>query len=63
LAQSRPRRFVLREDRFGRVFPALPPVRGSEPGSGRGRDIGKFGGMLDWVGLRVPEWLGVKVAR
>jgi hypothetical protein len=46
--RSRPRAFVIREDRFGRMFPGLRPF--AEP-SGRLRnalrEIGKPGGVLD----------------
>jgi hypothetical protein len=48
LAQSRPRQFVLREDRFGRIFPNLPPFAEASPALDAAlRDIGKPGGMLD----------------
>ena len=48
LAQSRPRQFVLREDRFGRIFPSLPPFAEASPALDAAlRDIGKPGGMLD----------------
>jgi Animal haem peroxidase len=48
LAQSRPRHFVLREDRFGRIFPNLPPfAEASQALDAALRDIGKPGGMLD----------------
>jgi hypothetical protein len=48
LAQSRPRHFVLREDRFGRIFPNLPPfAEASRTLDAALRDIGKPGGMLD----------------
>jgi Animal haem peroxidase len=47
-AQVRPRRFVIREDRFGRVFPELPPFANASPALEAAlRDIGKPGGMLD----------------
>jgi len=48
LAQSRPRSFVIREDRFGRIFPNLPPFATPSPALDAAlRDIGKPGGMLD----------------
>ena len=48
LAQSRPRQFVLREDRFGRIFPNLPPFATPSPALDAAlRDIGKPGGILD----------------
>ncbi len=48
LAQSPPKRFVIREDRFGRIFPDLPPFATPSPGlEAAMRDIGKPGGMLD----------------
>jgi hypothetical protein len=42
-------RFVIREDRFGRMFPELPPFFRENNGRLRAalRDIGKLGGMLD----------------
>jgi Animal haem peroxidase len=47
-AQSRPRQFVLREDRFGRIFPNLPPFAEASPALDAAlRDIGRPGGMLD----------------
>jgi hypothetical protein len=48
LAQSPPKRFVIREDRFGRIFPDLPPFATPSPAlEAAMRDIGKPGGMLD----------------
>jgi hypothetical protein len=48
-AQTRPRRFVIREDRFGRMFPELDPF--FRENSRRLQDammaIGQRGGMLD----------------
>ena len=47
-AQSRSRRFVIREDRFGRLFPDLPPFAENSPALDAAlRDIGRPGGMLD----------------
>jgi hypothetical protein len=47
-AQSRPRHFVLRENRFGRIFPNLPPFAEVSPALDAAlRDIGKPGGILD----------------
>ena len=47
-AQIRPRRFVIREDRFGRIFPELPPFANAGPALEEAlRDIGKPGGILD----------------
>src|SRR4030095_13469564 len=47
-SRSRPLRFVIREDRFGRMFPALRPFADS---SGRLqaalREIGRPGGIMD----------------
>src|SRR6266550_1358934 len=44
----RPRRFVIREDRFGRIFPGLPPFATPSPRLEAAlRDIGKPGGLLD----------------
>ncbi len=44
----RPHRFVIREDRFGRIFPELPPFANAGPALEEAlRDIGKPGGMLD----------------
>jgi Animal haem peroxidase len=51
LGQQRPRqqRFVIREDRFGRIFPNLPPFfRENSPRLQAAlQDIGKMGGLLD----------------
>src|SRR4051812_31344393 len=48
LADTRPRAFVLREDRFGRIFPHLPSFATPSPALEAAlRDIGKPGGMLD----------------
>jgi hypothetical protein len=49
LGQSTARRFVLREDRFGRMFPELPPFfsRTSPALTEALLDIGKPGGVLD----------------
>ena len=48
LAQSTPARFVIREDRFGRIFPNLPPFATPSPDVMAAlRDIGKPGGILD----------------
>jgi hypothetical protein len=48
-AQTHSRRFVIREDRFGRLFPDLPPFfRENSPRLRAAlRDIGRPGGMLD----------------
>jgi hypothetical protein len=48
-AQARSRRFVIREDRFGRLFPELPPFFGENGPRLQAalRDIGQPGGMLD----------------
>jgi len=47
-AQPRRRRFVIREDRFGRMFPHLPPFAEPSPALDAAlRDIGKPGGILD----------------
>ena len=47
-AQHQRRRFVLREDRFGRIFPQLPPFATASPALEAAlRDIGKPGGILD----------------
>jgi hypothetical protein len=48
-AQPGGRRFVIREDRFGRMFPDIPPFfRENSPRLQEAlRDIGKKGGMLD----------------
>jgi Animal haem peroxidase len=48
-AQSRPRHFVLREDRFGRIFPDLPPFFTSVTDELKAAmvEIGKPGGLLD----------------
>jgi hypothetical protein len=48
-AQTHSRRFVIREDRFGRLFPDLPPFfRKNSPRLRAAlRDIGRPGGMLD----------------
>jgi len=47
-AQVRPRRFVIREDRFGRIFPELPPFANASPALEAAlRDIGRPGGILD----------------
>jgi hypothetical protein len=46
--QSRQRRFVIREDRFGRIFPQLSPF--AEPSRGLSSallELGKPGGILD----------------
>jgi len=46
--QSRPRAFVIREDRFGRMFPGLRPFAESNPRLlATLREIGKPGGILD----------------
>jgi hypothetical protein len=43
-----PQRFVLREDRFGRMFPRLPPFAEPSPELEAALlDIGKAGGILD----------------
>jgi hypothetical protein len=45
---SAPQRFVLREDRFGRMFPRLPPFAEASPELEAALlDIGKAGGILD----------------
>jgi hypothetical protein len=52
-AQVRAQRFVLKEDRFGRIFPNLPPFDAHVTPEQRNaftvalRDIGRPGGMLD----------------
>jgi hypothetical protein len=48
-APLRPRHFVLREDRFGRVFPDLPPFFASVTDELKAAtvEIGKPGGLLD----------------
>jgi heme peroxidase len=52
-AQVITRRFVIREDRFGRMFPTLPPFDSHITAAKRDaftaalRDIGRPGGMLD----------------
>jgi hypothetical protein len=52
-AQVHGRRFVIREDRFGRMFPTLPPFdahigpRRRDALTAALRDIGRPGGMLD----------------
>jgi Animal haem peroxidase len=46
--QMRPRRFVLREDRFGRMFPRLPPfARASKELAAALMEIGKPQGIMD----------------
>jgi hypothetical protein len=46
--QMRPRRFVLREDRFGRLFPELPPfARASAQLTAALMEIGKPQGIMD----------------
>ena len=46
--QSRPRRFVIREDRFSRIFPDLPPFAAPSPQLSEAlMDLGKPGGILD----------------
>jgi heme peroxidase len=46
--RSRPRAFVIREDRFGRMFPNLRPFADSSPRLLNAlREIGKPGGILD----------------
>ena len=46
--QARPRRFVIAEDRFGRMFPQLPPFAESSNGLETALlEIGKPGGILD----------------
>jgi hypothetical protein len=49
IAQStRPRVFVIREDRFGRIFPSLRPFADASPRLLAAlREIGKPGGVLD----------------
>ena len=46
---SRPRAFVIREDRFGRMFPDLDPFFRDNSSRLRAamQDIGKLGGMMD----------------
>src|SRR5262245_1009598 len=47
-ALQRARRFVLRHDRFGRIFPQLPPFATPSPALQAAlQDIGKPGGLLD----------------
>ena len=47
-AQTAARRPVIREDRFGRMFPDLPPFASSRDRLLAAlRDIGKPGGLLD----------------
>ena len=47
-AAARPRHFVIREDRFGRIFPSLPPFATPSAALDAAlRDIGKPGGILD----------------
>src|SRR5262245_55473045 len=48
-AQTRPRSFVIREDRFGRMFPSLDPFFRDNSSRLRAamQDIGKLGGMMD----------------
>ncbi len=49
--QMRPRRFVLREDRFGRLFPELPPfARASAQLTAALMEIGKPQGIMDPAG-------------
>ena len=62
--QSRPRRFVIAEDRFGRMFPELPPF--AEPSNNLETallELGKRGGLLDAMDAldRSPENLIVDV--
>jgi hypothetical protein len=46
--QSRPQRFVIAEDRFGRIFPQLPPfAESSHELEAALLEIGKPGGILD----------------
>ena len=46
--QARPRRFVISEDRFGRIFPQLPPfAESSSKLEAALLEIGKPGGILD----------------
>ncbi len=46
--QMRPRRFVLREDRFGRLFPRLPPfAEASDKLTAALMELGKPGGIMD----------------
>jgi hypothetical protein len=46
--QARPRRFVIAEDRFGRIFPQLPPfAESSSKLEAALLEIGKPGGILD----------------
>jgi hypothetical protein len=50
MAQTgRPRSFVIREDRFGRLFPNLDPFfrDNSQKLQAALKDIGKLGGMMD----------------
>jgi hypothetical protein len=47
-AQVRPRRFVIHEDRFGRIFSEFPPFANPSPALEAAlRDIGRPGGILD----------------
>ena len=47
-AQQGQRRYVIREDRFGRIFPQLPPFAESSPELEAALlEIGKPGGILD----------------
>src|SRR5262245_15967158 len=48
-AQPQPRRFAIREDRFGRMFPSLPPFfrENSRRLQDAMRSIGERHGMLD----------------
>src|ERR1044072_7173597 len=46
--QSRPRHFVIAEDRFGRMFPELPPfAESSNELEAALLELGKRGGILD----------------
>jgi Animal haem peroxidase len=46
--QARPKRFVIAEDRFGRIFPQLPPfAESSSKLEAALLEIGKSGGILD----------------
>jgi hypothetical protein len=46
--QMRPRRFVLREDRFGRLFPRLPPFAEASPALAAAlMELGKPRGIMD----------------
>src|SRR4030095_10674609 len=46
--QTQPRRFVIAEDRFGRIFPQLPPfAQSSSKLEAALFEIGKPGGILD----------------